>query len=626
MAGMSSDGDQKKPDARHSAAGSLPPFLRGGSWEAMAINSGGGGGTKVARVWGVFMDQLARNPKLWMDVVRDTQQRQCEMLAAMATPVPGLPKDGKKAPPKKEAPSPDRRFAPHRGEPDRRFAAPEWHENPFFRFLMQNYRLTSDAVRILIARVPMDPDDKKLLLFTGDQYLSAISPANFPATNPEVINATIESGGDNLIAGVKNIIRDLESGIVSNTDRDAFTIGKNLATTPGKVVAQNGAMQLIEYAPQTKSVYAKPVLIIPPFINKYYILDLQRHNSLVRHLTDGGFRVFLVSWINAGAREAQLEWDDYLALGVLDPIAAVADITGQAKIHITGYCVGGTLLASALAMLAAEGRQPAASLTLLTTMLDFGDTGDLAVFVDDAAVADYERRFAKGGLMDGADVARTFAMLRPNDLVWPYVVSNYYKGEKPAAFDMLYWNSDSTNLPGKMFAYYLRATYLQNDLAAGRCEMRGTKIDLGKIAAPAFIIACERDHIVPWKTAYQSARLLSSAVDFVLGAAGHVAGVVNPPAQAKGAYRTAANPAKKGSAMPQSADEWRSHAKVNEGSWWTKWTEWLAGHDGGKQVKAPAAFGNYRYRPMQNAPGSYVTAPRPSAAVRTNHNTKREKK
>lgn len=628
--------DSDKSDKSAPELGALPPFLRGG----LETLSGGG---KMARIWGAFMEQLTRSPSLWLDIAREAQQKQWELLSAMsplggqaaadAKAADGEAADAKAAPAKtakddgaKSAKSAKDQTADARPKADgdkaaqaggkkkpivdRRFAAREWRENPFFNFLMHNYRLTSDAVRRLVDRVEMDPEDKKRLRFACEQYLAAISPANFPATNPEVINATIESGGENLIQGMKQMMRDMEHGIVTNTDRAAFVVGRDLANTPGKVVAENPVMQLIEYAPQTERVYDLPVLIIPPFINKYYILDLQPHNSLVRHLTDQGFRVFLVSWINAGAREAHLEWDDYLALGVLDNIAAVADIVERPKMHLVGYCVGGTLLAGALALLAEEKRHPAASLTFLTTMLDFEDTGDLALFVDDDAVADYERRFADGGLMSGADVARTFAALRPDDLIWPYVVSSYYKGEKPPAFDLLYWNSDSTNLPGKMFAYYLRSTYLQNDLAAGRCVMRGAPIHLEKIAAPTFTVACERDHIVPWQTAYLGARLLNAPVDFILGASGHVAGVVNPPSQKKGAFRALPRPAQAGQ-LPPTADAWRKQAKIHSGSWWPRWTKWLAAVGGGRKIAAPKSFGNYRYRPLGDAPGSFVTAPRP---------------
>ena len=432
--------------------------------------------------------------------------------------------------------------------------------------------------------------------------MDAASPANFPLTNPEILEETAKTGGKNFAEGMKNLAEDMQSGTIGNTDKTAFTVGGNIAAAPGKIVFQNDIIQLIEYAPQTATVHARPLLIVPPCINKYYILDLQKQNSFVRHAVAAGQRVFLISWVNAGARHRKLNWDFYLREGVFAAADAVRAVSGQAKINALGFCIGGTMLASALAVLAHEKEFPAQSLTLLAAMLDFSDSGDIGLFIDEEYVAAREKQFAEGGLADGAELARGFAVLRPNDLIWPYVINNYYRGKKPAAFDLLFWNADSTNLPGPMFAEYLRAAYLENRIAKSKAEFCGAPVNLRAVKIPAYAVACEKDHIVPWRSAYESARLLGGETRFVLAGGGHIAGIVNPPAAKKGRNRAAAASAK-------NADEWFAAAKVREGSWWDDWLEWLKKHSG-RRIAAPKKPGNVRHPPLEDAPGSYVRAPR----------------
>ena len=362
-------------------------------------------------------------------------------------------------------------------------------------------------------------------------------------------------------------------------------------------------MQLIEYAPQTPQVHKLPLLVVPPCINKYYILDLTAQKSLVAHLLAAGQRVFLISWVNAGEAARELEWDDYLRDGVMAAIDAVQHITRQEKINTMGFCIGGTLLVCALAALAAGGAQPARSVSLLAAMLDFSDTGEIGLFIDEESVAEREAEFAQGGLVNGGELARGFAALRPNDLIWPYVIGNYYQGKNPPAFDLLFWNADSTNLPGRMFAQYLRQTYLENQISRGVAEMCGEAIDVADIEAAVYAVACEKDHIVPWETAYLSTKLFDGEAQFILAASGHIAGIVNPPAAGKGWHIAGGNAA-------ADAQGWRSKAQQRDGSWWEHWFAFLAKHGGGK-VAAPQRAGNVRYPPLEDAPGRYVSMPRP---------------
>ena len=541
---------------------------------------------RVAAAWGRLMEEMSKRPELWMNAVQEAQQRQLQIVAALGQD-PHKPL-----------------VQPQPG--DRRFAGAAWRESPFHAFLMQSYLVNSDLLRRVLRDANLGDDDRKLLQFLVNQQINALSPANFPAANPEVLQAAVQSGGKSLADGAQNLARDLQAGTLQNTDADAFQIGRNLALAPGRVVAENDIAQLIQYAPQTAKTRAKPVVIVPPCINKFYILDLQPENSMVGHLVQSGFTVFLVSWVNAGPDHSRKTWDDYLRLGVMDSLETARAICGGGGVNAMGFCVGGTLLACALAALAAEGRRGADSLTLLAALLDFSDAGEIGLFIDEEVVAQYESRFADGGLLDGRDLARGFSALRPNDLVWPYVIGNYFKGEKPAAFDLLFWNADSTNLPGPMFAEYLRATYLENRLAKGGAEMCGVNIDPRKLTMPAYVVASERDHIVPWRSAYAGARLLGGKPQFTLSSSGHIAGIVNPPAKNKG-WRMSGGA---NSALPENPDEWAARVRKKPGSWWTDWVAWLAKRSG-KPVAAPKKLGDARHPPLEDAPGRYVVAPRP---------------
>ena len=539
---------------------------------------------KIARVWSAFVDKLLENPQLWLDALREAQEKQ--MVILTQTQAGGEP-------------------VVEPAKNDRRFASDKWRSHPFFSILMQTYLVNSRALRSIAEKIDMPADEKKILLFTVDQYINATAPSNFPGTNPEVVDEAVRTGGESLTKGMQNWMADMQEGMVKNTDTDAFTIGENIATSPGKIIFQNALMQIIEYAPKTKTVYSRPLLIVPPCINKYYILDLTEEKSLIRALVGAGFRVFLVSWVNAGSGEAHFRFDDYLREGVMTAIDAVSAVTRQKTINTLGFCIGGTLLVAALAALAEDGERPAASVTLLAAMLDFSDTGDIGLFIDEEAVKEREEEFADGGLVDGRELARGFAYLRPNDLLWPYVIGNYYQGKTPAPFDLLFWNADSTNLPGPMFAEYLRGTYLENRITRGTAVWCNAPILPSAIRAPVYAVACEKDHIVPWRAAYIGAQMMDKKARFVLAASGHIAGIVNPPAMGKGRHQVTA-----AAALPDNPDRWREKSETRDGSWWKDWFAWLK-KKSGKAVAAPKRFGNARYHPLEDAPGSYVAAPRP---------------
>ncbi len=486
---------------------------------------------------------------------------------------------------------------------DRRFSSPAWSSNPLYAFNAAAYLLNSRYLTALAEAVETDAKTRKKIRFATQQAIDAMSPSNFMATNPDAQQKLIETKGESLQHGIMNMIADMRKGHVSQTDETAFEVGQNVATSEGAVVFQNDVMQLIQYRPLTKKVYERPLVIVPPCINKFYILDLQPENSLIRYAVEQGHTVFVVSWVNPGAELGSLGWDDYVEQGVIGAIHVAQKITGQKQVNTLGFCVGGTLLASALAALAARGEKPAASLTLLTTMLDFTDVGGIDVYVDEAQVMQREQSIGKGGLMPGRDFAAAFSSLRPNDLVWNYVEANYLKGESPPAFDLLYWNADSTNLPGPMFCYYLRNMYLENKLRIpGKLSVSGDPVDLGKVQTPAFIYASREDHIVPWHSAYATTGLINAGKRgknrFVLGASGHIAGVINPPHKKKRSYWT-------NEQLPESAEDWFTGATEHPGSWWTGWAEFLASH-AGEKVDAPGKYGNKSYAPLEPAPGSYV--------------------
>ena len=481
---------------------------------------------------------------------------------------------------------------------DRRFSSAAWQGNPMSAFNAAAYLLNAKFLNAMVETVEANAQQKQKIRFAVQQIVDAMSPANFLATNPEAQQKMIETKGESLSKGLANMLADMNKGHISLSDESAFEVGRNLATTEGTVVYENPLFQLIQYKPQTESVNQTPLLMVPPCINKFYILDLQPENSLVRYAVEQGNTVFLVSWSNPDKSLANTTWDDYVDKGVIQAIRVTQEITGEDKLNMFGFCVGGTIVSTALAVLAARGEQAANSLTLLTTFLDFSDTGVLDVFVDEAQVAIREQQLKAGGLMPGRDLATTFSSLRPNDLVWNYVQSNYLKGNDPAAFDLLYWNSDSTNLPGPMFCWYLRNTYLENKLKTGKLVVAGETVDLSKIDAPAFIYGSREDHIVPWPSAFGSLNILTGKTRFVLGASGHIAGVINSPVKNKRSYWINDDTAK-------TADAWFDGAVEKPGSWWPEWAGFLNDH-GGKKVKPKAKPGNTRYKPIEAAPGRYV--------------------
>ena len=484
-------------------------------------------------------------------------------------------------------------------EGDRRFRAAEWHTLPYFDFLHKNYLLNARLMQEMAAALPLDGPAKKRLDFFTRQIVDAAAPANFAATNPEVLKLAAETNGESLRLGMELLGEDLRKKRITMCDESAFEIGRNIAVSPGEVVFENELMQLIQYRAQTADVFARPLVMVPPCINKYYILDLQPENSFVRYAVENGHTVFMVSWRNVPPELGQITWDQYLELGVIRAMTVAREICGAEQVNTLGFCVGGTLLAAALAVLHAKGEQPAASATFLTTMLDFSDTGELAVFVDEDYVAGREAQYAGGGVMRGQELAITFASLRANDLIWPYVVNSYLKGQAPAAFDLLYWNSDSTNLPGAMYAYYVRNTYLENNLRVpGRLSMCGVPLDLSQADLPVYLMAAREDHIVPWHTAWLNTTLLPGDKTFVLAASGHIAGVINPPVKKKRHFWSA-------DVNGKTADEWLDGAERHPGSWWPHWITWLSSR-AGPPVPAPADCGSTAHRPLEPAPGRYV--------------------
>ncbi|RLJ62849.1 polyhydroxyalkanoate synthase [Sulfurisoma sediminicola] len=488
---------------------------------------------------------------------------------------------------------------------DRRFDHPAWAESPVFDYVRQAYLLNASYLKQMAEKAPV-PEGlaKNRLRFVTRQYVDAMAPSNFVATNPEFVKTALETKGESITRGIQNLIGDLQKGRITMTDEAQFEVGRNLAITPGAVVFENELMQLIQYAPLSDKVAKRPFVMVPPCINKYYILDLQPENSFIRYAVEQGHTVFLVSWRNVRPEQGYLTWDDYIDKGPLTAFNVAREICGTEQVNALGFCVGGTIITSALAVAKARGEDPAASLTLLTTLLDFSDTGEIGYFVDEAAVVTREQTIGKGGILPGRELSSVFSSLRANDLIWQYVVGNYLKGNKPVPFDLLYWNSDSTNLPGPFLAWYLRNLYLENSLRVpGKLEM-GTekagrvKVDLGRVDMPTFILATREDHIVPWKSSYLGRGLLGGKSTFVLGASGHIAGVINPAAKNKRSYwindSDTANP-----------DEWLATATEAKGSWWPRWAEWLKGFADG-EIPARGRLGSAAYEAGEPAPGRYV--------------------
>lgn len=487
---------------------------------------------------------------------------------------------------------------------DRRFAGEAWSSNPMAAFSAAAYLLNARTLMAMADAVQGDAKTKTRVRFAVQQWIDASSPSNFLAFNAEAQKKAIDTQGESIAKGVANLLHDMKQGHVSMTDESVFEVGKNVATTEGAVVFENELFQLIEYKPLTAKVYERPFLLVPPCINKFYILDLQPTNSLIRYSVEQGHRTFVVSWRNPDESMAQKSWDDYIEDAVIKAIGVTQDITGAKTINALGFCVGGTMLSNALAVLAARGEEPVNSATFLTTLIDFTDTGILDVFIDENFVKYREMQFADGGLMPGRDLATTFSFLRPNDLVWNYVVGNYLKGESPPPFDLLYWNSDATNLPGPYYAWYLRQTYLENNLVKpGKTTVCGEKIDFRKVKIPVYVYGSREDHIVPIGGAYASTQVFPGKKRFVMGASGHIAGVINPPASGKRSHWI--GPAGK---FPADVNDWIASATEHKGSWWTDWADWLKPL-AGKQIAAPKAYGKGKtYPAIEPAPGRYVKA------------------
>ena len=485
---------------------------------------------------------------------------------------------------------------------DRRFSGDGWASNPVAAFSAAAYLLNARTLMGLADAVEGDEKTRARIRFGVEQWMAAMAPSNFLAFNAEAQKKAIETKCESIAKGMQNLLHDIRQGHVSMTDESLFEVGRNVATTEGAVVYENELFQLLEYKPLTTKVYERPFLLVPPCINKFYILDLQPDNSFIRYAVEQGHRTFVVSWRNPHEDLAHKTWDDYVEDGAMAAIDVVQSITGADQINALGFCVGGTILSNALAVMAARGQEPVASATFLTTLIDFADTGILDVFIDEAFVQFRELQMGKGGLMKGQDLASTFSFLRPNDLVWNYVVGNYLKGETPPPFDLLYWNSDSTNLPGPFYAWYLRNFYLENNLVQpGKLTVCGEKLDLGQLTLPVYIYGSREDHIVPINAAYASTQVLPGKKRFVMGASGHIAGVINPPAKNKRSHWIRAD-----GKLPATLEQWLEGATEHAGSWWTDWSHWLKAH-AGKQIAAPKTYGKgAKFKAIEPAPGSYV--------------------
>lgn len=487
---------------------------------------------------------------------------------------------------------------------DKRFRDPEWQNNMLFDFIKQSYLLTADHMRALVKEVVSESDPKlavKINFYTR-QLIDAFSPANFINTNPEVLRSISQTGGKNLLQGFKQFLSDIETSHgwpnIKMTDLSYFEVGKNIAITPGKVIYQNEVMQLIQYQSATHQINQNPLLIIPPWINKYYILDLQPENSFVKWLVDQGHTVFMISWVNPTHAKANKGFADYMQEGLICALDIIEKIVGCQPINAIGYCVGGTLLAATLAYCAGKNDTRIKSATFLATLLDFSVPGDLGVFIDEHQVTAMEKYMQKKGYLDGAIMAAAFNSLRANELIWSYFIHNYLQGKKPVPFDLLYWNSDATNLPEKLHGYYLREMYLHNHLVQrGKLAVDGMALDLRKITVPSFFLATKDDHIVPWIGSYKSMQSLSGSKKFVLAGSGHVAGVINPPHKDKYGYWI-------NTKKPKNPEDWLAEADYCPGSWWNCWTKWIKKHAG--SWVSPSTFNNSAMQPIEDAPGSYV--------------------
>ncbi|MCC6870196.1 MAG: class I poly(R)-hydroxyalkanoic acid synthase [Burkholderiales bacterium] len=486
---------------------------------------------------------------------------------------------------------------------DRRFKHDDWHEHFLFDYIKQSYLITARWMHEQVASVEglPEPTKKKVDFFTR-QYIDALAPSNFALTNPEVFRETVATGGQNLVKGLNNLLDDIERGggklRISMTDPKAFELGVNIATTPGKVVFQNELIQLIQYEPATKKVWKRPLLVIPPWINKYYILDLREKNSFLRWAVAEGMTTFVVSWVNPDANLAHKRFEDYLTEGTLAALDAIEEATGEPDANVIGYCLGGTLLAATLGYLAAKKTKRIASATFMTALIDFTSAGELEVFIDEDQVSSLEKKMNERGYLEGSEMAQTFNLLRANDLIWSFVINNYLMGRDPFPFDLLHWNCDSTRMPAKMHSYYLRNMYMKNLLREpGALTLADTKIDLAKVTVPAYFASAIEDHIAPWKTTYAGTQILRGKNRFVLAGSGHIAGMVNPPTTVKYGYWT-------NETLPGDAQAWFGGATQHEGSWWPDWRQWITPYLG-REVP-PRIPGKGALKIIEDAPGSYA--------------------
>ncbi|MFO1395858.1 MAG: class I poly(R)-hydroxyalkanoic acid synthase [Burkholderiales bacterium] len=516
---------------------------------------------------------------LWWDYMNLWQGSMLRMMGAAAAPV----------------------AVPHQG--DKRFKHEDWQQHFLFDYIKQSYLITARWLHDQVATVDgLDEHTKLKVDFFTRQYIDALAPSNFALTNPEVFRETVASGGQNLVKGLHNLLDDIERGggqlRISMTDQKAFELGVNIATTPGKVVFQNDLMQLIQYEPATKKQWKRPLLIIPPWINKYYILDLREKNSFMKWAVAEGMTVFVISWVNPDATLAHKNFEDYITEGTLAALEAVEAATGEPDANVIGYCLGGTLLAATLGHLAAKKDKRIASATFMTSLVDFTHAGELEVFIDEAQVASLEKKMNERGYLEGSEMAQTFNMLRANDLIWSFVINNYLMGRDPFPFDLLHWNCDSTRMPAAMHSYYLRNMYMKNLLVEPNAlTLAGTPIDLSKVSVPTYFVSAMEDHIAPWKTTYLGTQVLGGKSRFVLSGSGHIAGMVNPPSANKYGFWT-------NDELPADPDAWFAGATQNEGSWWTNWRQWVQPYLG-KEVP-PRVPGKGKLKVLEAAPGSYA--------------------
>jgi polyhydroxyalkanoate synthase len=486
---------------------------------------------------------------------------------------------------------------------DKRFSDPEWKSNQFFEFVMQAYLLTTQWAQDLVRNAEgLDPHTRKKAEFYVQQITNALAPSNFVLTNPELLRTTLSSSGDNLVRGMKMLAEDIEAGKgqlrIRQSDPANLEVGVNMATTPGKVIFQNEVMQLIQYQPSTENVLRTPLLIVPPWINKFYILDLKPEKSLIKWCVDQGITVFVISWVNPDKSLGNKTFDDYMKEGPLTAMDVIERATGELKVHTMGYCVGGTLLASTLAWLAEKRRVRVTSATFLAAQVDFSHAGDLMVFVDEDQISALEREMQATGVLEGSKMAMAFNMLRSNDLIWSYVVNNYLKGKAPSAFDLLHWNSDATRMPAANHSFYLRNCYLENRLSTGTMVLDNTLLDLSKVKVPVYNLATREDHIAPAESVLYGSQFFGGPVKYVLSGSGHIAGVVNPPASGKYQFWTNDH------IHDTTLTDWLKGAQEHQGSWWPDWREWLAGTDA--EEVAARAVGSEKLPPIEDAPGSYV--------------------